>query len=424
MTQRHNAPVPCRSTGRMPLVVPLLAPLLLTGGCAQLSFPELPAALKSKPGAEQTAETPAAEGEAEAAVEAAVAETVEPAPKPGKLFEWSGDGRDVTRVVIDTNAQLATFYAGEERVGWTTIATGVASHPTPRGEFSILEKVRDKRSNLYGKLVNRNGKVIRSSAHGRDPVPAGARFVGASMPHFMRLTYDGIGMHAGPIPNPGQPASHGCIRMPPRMAETVFAHVGPATAVTVVGNGPDYGNYAARIARQRAEEQARRAAAAAAAEGTALDALDAEIEALEEAGVEVPDSAADAAAPGSTADRSAGDGGSDTQASASAAPTPEAAAADTGAEPSGPGTSDAPSAGAPQAGGARSDDGGAGAAATPTRQPDAGESEQRARPDVEPLPAPEAPPAAPEDLVPEYYGPPAAPPTIRSADSAGAAPRV
>jgi hypothetical protein len=423
MTHRHTAPGPSRSIGPKPLLALLAAALLMLGGCAQMGFPELPAALKPKPAAEQTAATPEADAD-EAAEDGAVAETVEPmpAPEPGKLFEWSGDGRDVTRVVIDTNAQLATFYAGGERVGWTTIATGVASHPTPRGEFSILEKVRDKRSNLYGKLVNRNGKVIRSSAHGRDPVPAGARFVGASMPHFMRLTYDGIGMHAGPIPNPGQPASHGCIRMPPRMAETVFAHVGPATAVTVVGNGPDYGNYAARIARQRAEEQARRAAAAAAAEGTALDALDAEIEALEEAGVEVPDSAADAAAPGSSADRPARDGGGGTQASASAAPAP--AAADTGAEPSGPGTSEAPSAGAPQAGGARSDDGGAGAAATPTRQPDAGEPEQRARPDVEPLPAPEAPPAAPEDSVPEYYGPPAAPPTIRSADSAGAAPRV
>ncbi len=260
---------------------------LALGGCAQFTFPDLPKELTRLQSSDEAevAEQPDTEAQAEAPPE-------EPEPgKPAPLYEWNGDGRDVTRVVIDTNEQKARFYAGEDELGWTTIASGVAKHPTPRGEFAVLEKVRDKRSNLYGKLVSRSGKVIRASAHGRDPVPSGARFVGASMPHFMRLTYDGIGMHAGPIPNPGQPASHGCIRMPPKMASTVFEHMSNGTRVTVVGDGPDYGNYAQRIARQRAEAEARRAAAAAAAQGTALDALDAEIEVMERAGVSASPSA-------------------------------------------------------------------------------------------------------------------------------------
>ena len=300
--------------------------LLGAGGCAQLSFPELPPGLIAKPSS-----TAQAADEATTADDAAVADTVDPTapelleapekPTPGKLFEWEGDGRSLTRIVIDTNEQTAHFYAGEERVGWTTIASGVAKHPTPRGQFAILEKVRDKRSNLYGKIVGRNGKVIRGNAHGKDKVPPGARFVGASMPHFMRLTYDGIGMHAGPIPRPGQPASHGCIRMPPQMASAVFEHVSSGTAVTVIGNGPDYGNYAERIARQQAEERARRAAAAAAAEGTALDALDAEIDVLNAA--ESDSTSGDAP---STSDTAAADDNAADVSNATAAAAPPAGA--------------------------------------------------------------------------------------------------
>ena len=266
----------------------LLAVCLLgSGGCAQMQFPELPTGLFAQPKAKSAEQPTGADTAAEAAEPPTTdtAAAAEEPTEPGKLFEWDGNGRKLTRIVIDTNAQTAHFYAGKERVGWTTIASGVASHPTPRGQFSILEKARDKRSNLYGKIVGGNGRVIRSSADGNDPVPRGARFVGASMPNFMRLTYDGIGMHAGPIPHPGRPASHGCIRMPPQVAAAVYEHVGPGTAVTIVGSGPDYGNYAERVARQQAEERARRAAAAAAAKGTALDALDAEVEVMQDAGV-------------------------------------------------------------------------------------------------------------------------------------------
>jgi lipoprotein-anchoring transpeptidase ErfK/SrfK len=41
-----------------------------------------------------------------------------------------------------------------------------------------------------------------------------------------------LGMHAGFLP--GFPASHGCIRMPERMAEIFFANVSHGTPVRVV----------------------------------------------------------------------------------------------------------------------------------------------------------------------------------------------
>jgi lipoprotein-anchoring transpeptidase ErfK/SrfK len=51
------------------------------------------------------------------------------------------------------------------------------------------------------------------------------------MTNFMRLTNDGIGMHAGFLP--GYPASHGCIRMPEHMSEIFFNNVNLGTPVTI-----------------------------------------------------------------------------------------------------------------------------------------------------------------------------------------------
>ena len=181
--------------------------------------------------------------------------------------------------MVNTDEQKARFYAGDEQVGWTTVASGLSKYPTPTGHFEVMEKVANKRSNLYGKIVSKGGKVVRSNATDKDRVPAGARFEGASMPYFMRLTYDGIGLHAGPIPRPGRPASHGCIRMPKKLAPVVFKHVDVGTRVSIVGTGPSYGNYAqkqraiaaerAARAREEREAEARRPQSAPTATATA-----------------------------------------------------------------------------------------------------------------------------------------------------------
>ncbi|WPL16670.1 L,D-transpeptidase catalytic domain [Thiorhodovibrio winogradskyi] len=223
----------------------------------------------------------------------------------GKMFEWHGDGRRVSRIVIDTDTQQARFFDGKELVGWSTVATGVSSHRTPTGEFSILEKVVNKRSNLYGRIYDGNGKLVKRNARaGSDAVPSGGRFVGAKMPHFMRMTYDGIGMHAGPIPRPGSPASHGCIRMPSQLADRLFKQVDAGTRVTVIGSqGPSYGNYAERVKAQQGEARAARAAAQARRDGDPLGALDAEIAALRGEDLPPPASSGDSEAASSPSSR-------------------------------------------------------------------------------------------------------------------------
>jgi lipoprotein-anchoring transpeptidase ErfK/SrfK len=65
-------------------------------------------------------------------------------------------------------------------------------------------------------------------------VPSGGSFVGAKMPYWMRLTGNGVGMHAGYIPNPGSPASHGCVRMPYDMVTKLYSIAPVGTPVTIV----------------------------------------------------------------------------------------------------------------------------------------------------------------------------------------------
>jgi hypothetical protein len=73
------------------------------------------------------------------------------------------------------------------------VSTGMPGHPTPTGIFSVIQKERFHRSNIYS---------------------------GAPMPFMQRITWSGVAMHEGVLP--GHPASHGCIRMPGAFAVTLF----------------------------------------------------------------------------------------------------------------------------------------------------------------------------------------------------------
>lgn len=166
---------------------------------------------------------------------AIIIQPVEASSSP--LYVWHGGGsvEGPTSINIDLSQQKAYIFKGGEKVGWTYVATGRSGYPTPTGTFRITEKVVDKRSNRYGTIVNRSGGVVRGGAiAGVHRVPPGGKFVGAKMPYWMRITGNGIGMHAGAIPNPGSPASHGCIRLPYTMARTIYQHTDVGTRVTIM----------------------------------------------------------------------------------------------------------------------------------------------------------------------------------------------
>jgi hypothetical protein len=88
------------------------------------------------------------------------------------------------QIVVSIGTQRVTLFSNGVPVAHGPISTGTASHPTPLGIFSILEKSRHHRSNLYSN---------------------------APMPYMQRLTWSGVALHEGVLP--GYPASHGCIRL-------------------------------------------------------------------------------------------------------------------------------------------------------------------------------------------------------------------
>ncbi|MEA2971260.1 MAG: hypothetical protein QOE78_4521 [Alphaproteobacteria bacterium] len=97
------------------------------------------------------------------------------------------------QIVVSIDHQKVTLFSNGVRVAQGPVSTGVPGHPTPMGVFSIIEKDRYHRSNLYSN---------------------------APMPFMQRITWSGVALHEGVLP--GYPASHGCIRMSQDFAQKLW----------------------------------------------------------------------------------------------------------------------------------------------------------------------------------------------------------
>lgn len=111
-------------------------------------------------------------------------------------------------ILIDEAQQMLWLYVDGRIAGQSSVSTGRADYPTPLGDFTVLERDIDHRSNLYED---------------------------APMPYMLRLTWSGVALHGGYVP--GYPASHGCVRLPEEFAKKLYARTRLGTAVSVV-RGP------------------------------------------------------------------------------------------------------------------------------------------------------------------------------------------
>lgn len=146
---------------------------------------------------------------------------------------WDGDGvTGPPKIVINRRDQSAYFYKGDKLVGVTPISTGTDGHTTPAGSFKVTQKSPDHSSSLYGVIKNRQtGEIVVADADTRKhKAGPGEVFVNAPMPYFLRFN-GAIGMHAGYLP--GYPASHGCVRLPDRMAKIYYDNAPHGTPVIV-----------------------------------------------------------------------------------------------------------------------------------------------------------------------------------------------
>jgi hypothetical protein len=151
---------------------------------------------------------------------------------------WTGDKvAGAPKITIDLNRQVVRYTKGGKLVGAAPISSGKEGHNTVRGQYRIIEKDAEHRSSLYGSFVTSDGRIVDGDVDARrDKAPPGTHFLGASMRSFMRIT-GGIGMHEGYLP--GFAASHGCIRLPSRMAAIFYRATPLGTPVEIVGSAPD-----------------------------------------------------------------------------------------------------------------------------------------------------------------------------------------
>lgn len=128
-----------------------------------------------------------------------------------------------SKIIVCLPQQRCRVYVnGKVAFDWP-VSTGTDGHETPTGVFRVLQKEPDHKSNRYGKFVS-NGKTVNGNADlNAGDQPEGAEFVAASMPYWNRLTWDGVGIHAGKVVA-GKRLSHGCIRTPNHIAKKFYDH--------------------------------------------------------------------------------------------------------------------------------------------------------------------------------------------------------
>jgi len=146
-------------------------------------------------------------GFAPKAHEAAVAEFGTLALRPGD-YRWSADvpATGEAKVVIDLVAQTMYVYRADKLVGVSTISSGKKGKETQLGFWSVMIKKRKGFSRKYDN---------------------------APMPFMQMYDSKGLAFHAGALP--GYPASHGCVRLPLKFAERLFAMTKIGTKVVIEG---------------------------------------------------------------------------------------------------------------------------------------------------------------------------------------------
>jgi hypothetical protein len=107
-------------------------------------------------------------------------------------------------IVISLAQQHATLYESGAATLQTRVSTGRKGFRTPAGEYVITDKRLVWESTIYD---------------------------GAKMPFFMRLSGGDFGLHQGVVPRGA--ASHGCIRLPPASARTLYQRMRVGDPVTI-----------------------------------------------------------------------------------------------------------------------------------------------------------------------------------------------
>jgi lipoprotein-anchoring transpeptidase ErfK/SrfK len=163
--------------------------------------PPAPRVLASQPVPQ--ARTPAAQAPAQPPATQPAAYTVKsilPIEGPLKMGEshWDESAAPKTGTIVitvDLAAQVLSVFRDGHEIGAAAVLFGADAKPTPLGVYPITQKDADHVSNIYH----------------------------APMPYMLRLTNDGISIHASEVQDGYM--THGCIGIPKPFAKRLFATV-------------------------------------------------------------------------------------------------------------------------------------------------------------------------------------------------------
>ncbi|NPU14670.1 L,D-transpeptidase family protein [Bradyrhizobium sp. 83012] len=113
--------------------------------------------------------------------------------KPVTIEKEAAKPQGPITIAVSISKQQLKVYDANGLFAEAPVSTGMKGHSTPMGVFSVIQKQKFHRSNIYS---------------------------GAPMPFMQRITWSGVALHAGVLP--GYPASHGCIRMPASFAPRIY----------------------------------------------------------------------------------------------------------------------------------------------------------------------------------------------------------
>jgi lipoprotein-anchoring transpeptidase ErfK/SrfK len=108
-------------------------------------------------------------------------------------------------MAADHDYHRVSATAGGLHVAIPAVSTRTTGRETPAGVLGVVQKRKDHHSSLYDD---------------------------AWMPNMLRITWNGIALHGGPLP--GYAASHGCVRMPFGFAESLKVDR-PAVIAVAIG---------------------------------------------------------------------------------------------------------------------------------------------------------------------------------------------
>lgn len=150
--------------------------------------------------------------------------------------------KDPSKVVVKVSLSKQMVYVmeGSRPLLVTACCVGTPEHPTPRGNFCVTNKIRNKRSGEYGFAVLRDAIVPTDAGH------CHGRYVGYPMPYWVEFC-PGYGFHLGwvwPVPK-----SHGCIRLHANDAGDFFELVKSGTPVRIAATQPEDATLGAKAPR-------------------------------------------------------------------------------------------------------------------------------------------------------------------------------